>query len=87
MPGLIQTGIYALDDFDFERPKASLKAKATSSGPAANEYEVYDYPGEYLQSDEGDGYARVRMKSCTRSSKRSKAAATCAASARARCSA
>src|SRR5262249_12548602 len=57
-----QTGIYALDDLDFEGPKASLTAKATTAGPAANEYEVYDYPGEYLQSDEGDGYARVRIE-------------------------
>lgn len=59
----IQPGAYALDDFDFEKPRASLAAKASvSRRHAAASYEVYDYPGEYVQTPDGEAYARVRIE-------------------------
>jgi type VI secretion system secreted protein VgrG len=58
----IQPGVYAQDDFDFERPSAQLLTKKNVSRQhAQSTYEVYDFPGEYLQKGDGDHYASVRM--------------------------
>ncbi|AEG02280.1 type VI secretion system Vgr family protein [Methylomonas methanica] len=59
----IQSGAYEHDDFDFEKPKAELKA--TSNDPGGHEEdskEVYDYPGNYIETADGDHYAKVRMQ-------------------------
>jgi type VI secretion system secreted protein VgrG len=58
----IQPGVYAQDDFDFERPSAELLTKKNVSRQhAVSDYEIYDFPGEYLQKGDGDHYASVRM--------------------------
>jgi len=58
----IQPGVYAQDDFDFERPSAELLTKKNVSRKhAVADYEIYDFPGEYLQKGDGDHYASVRM--------------------------
>ncbi|MEN6437765.1 MAG: type VI secretion system tip protein VgrG [Syntrophobacter sp.] len=59
----VQTGTYALNDFDFKRPKANLHVKsAITRQHAASQMEVYDYPGKYFQTDEGEAYARARIE-------------------------
>jgi type VI secretion system secreted protein VgrG len=55
--------VVAASDFDFTRPRTSLLAQRTE--PDENigaAYEDYDYPGEYLQSSEGDREVRVRLE-------------------------
>jgi type VI secretion system secreted protein VgrG len=59
--GQIQPGAYALNDFDFTRPKANLEAKL-SSPKGKPEHEIYDYPGEYSEAADGEAYARVRLE-------------------------
>ncbi len=59
----VQPGAYTLRDFDFEKPKADLEVrlnKPFEHGQA--DCEVYDYPGEYLTSGDGDTYAKVRLE-------------------------
>ena len=59
----VQPGIYALNDFDFKKPRANLLVNATL--PREHEmanYEIYDYPGEYWENSEGDNYARTRIE-------------------------
>ena len=59
----VQTGMFALNDFDFTKPKANLQAKSSIPRPhEQSEYEMYDYPGEYVESSEGDSYARIRIE-------------------------
>jgi len=59
----VQPGGYVLNDFDFERPKANLLSKSISSRQhAAGDYEIFDYPGEYLSNGDGDVYARTRLE-------------------------
>lgn len=59
----LKPGAYALNDFNFETPKASLRAKSTISREhAAAAFEVYDYPGEYEDHGDGEAYARVRIE-------------------------
>ena len=59
----IQPGLYALTDFDFEKPKSDLAVKA--SIPRTHEladFEIYDYPGEYIEVGDGDVYAKARIE-------------------------
>ena len=59
----IEPGAYALTDFDFERPKASLLAKLSLPNDHAKaEFEVFDYPGAYTEVKNGEGYVRVRLE-------------------------
>lgn len=59
----VQTGAYVLNDFDFERPKADLvtKSKVSRKHSFAN-LEVFDYPGEYVKTADGEKYARKRIE-------------------------
>src|SRR5215469_14344333 len=58
----VKPGNVAHTDFDFTKPKADLttKAKLIEKHERAD-YEIFDYPGEYVESDDGDRYARVRV--------------------------
>ena len=59
----LQPGIYALNDFDFKKPKANLEVK--SSIPREHEqaeFEIYDYPGEYKENSDGETYVRARIE-------------------------
>ncbi|MET0391437.1 MAG: type VI secretion system tip protein TssI/VgrG, partial [Polyangiales bacterium] len=59
----IRPGAYALNDFDFKRPKASLGSKvADPRDHAKATMEYYDYPGEYEENADGDNYARMRLQ-------------------------
>jgi type VI secretion system secreted protein VgrG len=52
----------ALQDFDFKKPKTSLLTSANQSrshGKAG--YEIYDYPGEYVDHGEGQRLTDVRL--------------------------
>ena len=59
----VKSGIYALNEFDFKHPKANLLVKA--SIPRQHDratMEIYDYPGEYVISSEGEDYVRTRVE-------------------------
>ena len=59
----VQSGGYVLNDYDFEKPKANIEVtlKQPNSHDKADG-EVYDSPGEYLQSSDGDTYVRTRLE-------------------------
>jgi type VI secretion system secreted protein VgrG len=53
---------YALQDFDFKKPKTSLLASSNVKRKYGKaEYEIYDFPGEYLEHDEGDRLTDARL--------------------------
>ena len=59
----VQPGVYALNDFDFEKPKADLNAKLKQPyDHAVDTFEVYDYPGEYVEKSDGEEYVRKRVE-------------------------
>lgn len=59
----VQPGSLALTDYDFQRPSASLDVRSTVSRSHSNaEYPLFDYPGEYVQSKDGEQYARNRIE-------------------------
>jgi type VI secretion system secreted protein VgrG len=58
----IQPGVYVQDDYDFERPSVELRTqKAVTRQYSPSNYEVYDYPGGYLQKPDGEATAAVRI--------------------------
>ncbi|GAB5378502.1 MAG: hypothetical protein AcusKO_49640 [Acuticoccus sp.] len=58
-----QTGKIALNDYDYEKPTASMKSQhANATGHARDTMELYDYPGRYTETSDGDRFARVRLE-------------------------
>ncbi len=59
----IQSGVYCLNGYDYDNPKADLN---TSAHIVRNhnkaDFEIYDYPGDYLKYDDGSNYARIRIQ-------------------------
>ena len=47
----VQPGVYVHDDYDFERPSVELQddRRRCRAGYTPSDYEVYDYPGDYVQ--------------------------------------
>ncbi len=59
----IQPGAYVLNDYDFVKPKADLKVNSTVARQHSEaSYEIYDYPGEYVESGDGNNYVRTRIE-------------------------
>ncbi|SDG36778.1 type VI secretion system secreted protein VgrG [Pseudomonas benzenivorans] len=59
----VQPGSLALNDYDFQRPGASLEVRSSVSRSHSNgDHPLYDYPGEYVQSKDGEHYARTRIE-------------------------
>ena len=59
----VQPVATALNDFDFKKPKTSLRSTSnTSRTHGAALFEIYDYPGEYLEAGEGDNLAQIRLE-------------------------
>jgi type VI secretion system secreted protein VgrG len=58
----VQPGVYVHDDYDLERPSVELKTqKVVARTYQPSDYEVYDYPGDYLQTADGEYVASVRI--------------------------
>lgn len=61
----IQPERYAVQDFDFIKPRADLAAKLMDSGQHAyplEDPEIYDFPGEYSESSDGQKYVGIRLE-------------------------
>ncbi|WP_226454696.1 type VI secretion system Vgr family protein [Pseudomonas sp. AF03-9] len=59
----VQPGSLELNDYDFQRPSASIEVRSAMPRPhTAGDYPLYDYPGTYVQSQDGEHYARNRIE-------------------------
>jgi type VI secretion system secreted protein VgrG len=60
----LRTGKYSLTDYNFETPSANLMATEPTvvSVGGNSKYEIYDYPGDYLNSGQGNKLAGIRMQ-------------------------
>ncbi len=59
----IQSGRYVIDDYDFEKPSVELQVKTKVKRDNVHaDYEIYDYPGEYIKKSDGEHYVQSRME-------------------------
>ena len=59
----VKPGKWAHTDYDFKKPNVKLDAKSLiERGHPHADYEVFDFPGEYLAKSEGDAYAKTRIE-------------------------
>ena len=58
------SGKWAQTDYDFKKPKSNLAVNEETNlkHPDAKKYEIYDYPGEYIESGVGKNEVKVRME-------------------------
>lgn len=58
-----RTGKFAVNDYDFEKPSASLEAdRDAGSAYRAGSLENYDYPGRYTEKDKGTKFSKIRLE-------------------------
>ena len=59
----IRPGKYAIDDYNFKTPSADLESRHSLPGShAKDDGEVFDYPGEIIDTDEGTFFVTRRME-------------------------
>ena len=59
----VQPGRFTLRDFDFTKPRANLEARRSDPKDHQQaDFEVYDYPGCYLEADRGGDVVGLRME-------------------------
>ena len=58
-----EPGNYAHSDYDFKRPSKDLSTEFNDPrGHLFDQYEVFAYPGSYIEPDDGRRYAEVRLQ-------------------------
>ena len=59
----VQPGSLELNDYDFQRPSARIDVRSAMPRPhTGGDYPLYDYPGTYVQSSDGEHYAQTRIE-------------------------
>lgn len=59
----VMPGLYSLGDYDFRKPYAELlQARQNPVAPQPGVVDVYDWPGHYVESGQGESYARIRQQ-------------------------
>jgi type VI secretion system secreted protein VgrG len=59
----LQSSQYTLTDYNFKTPSANLLVNETTRWPSGNNQglEIYDYPGDYINRNDGTAVAKLRM--------------------------
>jgi type VI secretion system secreted protein VgrG len=58
----VQPGLFVHTDYDLTRPSVNLQTKkALPRDYTPSSYEIFDYPGYYMQRKDGEHYAAVRI--------------------------
>lgn len=58
----LRTAHVVLNEYDYLNPKTTLLADVSSSPDPLRGAEFYDYPGKYIEQDQGETLARVRLQ-------------------------
>lgn len=59
----LDSGALALTSFDFEKPRALLDVNlALQHRHAHDDFEIFDYPGPYTETTDGERYARIWLE-------------------------
>ncbi|MEM9224671.1 MAG: type VI secretion system tip protein TssI/VgrG [Pseudomonadota bacterium] len=75
-----QPGKVSFNDYDPKKPNASMKTDETNSvGHAKGTLELYDYPGRYTETSDGNRFSKVRLQAMQARDKRRHAVGEAAA--------
>lgn len=56
------SGKMVLNEYDYKKPPANMKVEKQGSSSYANsKLEIYDYPGNYYETGDGNAYAEARL--------------------------
>ncbi|MDX2427109.1 MAG: type VI secretion system Vgr family protein, partial [Xanthomonadales bacterium] len=61
----IQPEQYAIQDFDFKKPRVDMLSRFNLPGNhdyPGGDPEIFDYPGEYVETDDGMHYVEIRLQ-------------------------
>ena len=63
----LQPGVFVHNDFDFENPRQAAQNALVSQSSVSRahekaDFEIYDYPGEFVQHAEGESLAKLRIQ-------------------------
>jgi type VI secretion system secreted protein VgrG len=59
----LQSGSYALKDFDFKKSQSDLLTRSIAKGKYdSSKFEIYHYPGKYTETSDGAEYAKKRIE-------------------------
>jgi type VI secretion system secreted protein VgrG len=59
----VRSGKFTHTDYDFKKPRTRMAAVSAATQPYGHgDGEIYDFPGDYLQPDDGEALARVRLE-------------------------
>jgi type VI secretion system secreted protein VgrG len=61
LQGRLTISEYKINDYNFETPSTALLVTAAGSGTQSNR-SLYDYPGNYLKTDQGEKIAKTRIE-------------------------
>ncbi|OKP02251.1 type VI secretion system Vgr family protein [Xenorhabdus eapokensis] len=53
---------YSIDDYDFRKPRAELHTAVQTPSSSIDNSEIFIWPGRYVESEQGQFYARVRQQ-------------------------
>ncbi len=63
------TASYVLRDYDFQKPRAEMTVRQNAS-ETASQWQWYEFPGRYFETDDGQHYARVRTEAASANQQR-----------------
>ena len=59
----VRPGAFAHNAFDFTAPRKNLLSRSSApKGHALSGLEVFDFQGDYTETSDGEGYARIRLE-------------------------
>lgn len=63
MEDRVTPGIFSTEDYDFRKPNAWLfQARQNPSSPSPGRIDVYEWPGRFVEQNDGEYYARIKQE-------------------------
>lgn len=73
----VTPGLYSIDDYDFRKPNAWMfQARQNPASPSPGQIDYYEWPGRFVNHQDGEFYARIRQEEWQAEQQRIDAAGT-----------
>lgn len=59
----VTPGLFSTEDYDFRKPNAWLfQARQNPASPSPGQIDVYEWPGRFVEQNDGEYYARIKQE-------------------------